>query len=132
MNLDHLTDNEFFWSRVDIGEADECWLWKLSCGSHGYGQTWDGETVLLAHRVAWVLTNGAIPDGLTIDHLCRVRRCVNPGHLRLLTNVENARLNGNAMKTHCKRGHEFTAENTRRNDKGHRWCRACQRLSRRN
>lgn len=113
---------------------DACWLWTASIGSHGYGQIgWQvGEgrnTMVLAHRVAWWLAHGPIPDGLTVDHRCRVRRCCNPAHLRLLTNVENARDNGMARRTHCPHGHEYTPENTRRDRHGHRFCRACQRAS---
>jgi hypothetical protein len=69
----------------------------------------------LGHRVAWEAEHGPIPEGLTIDHLCRNRRCVNVAHLRLLSNVENARMNGNWAKTHCVRGHEFTEDNTHLN-----------------
>lgn len=125
MNLTYLRHVDW-WSRVAVGQPDECWPWRQSSGSHGYGQTWDGQTVLLAHRVAWALTNGPIPDDLTIDHLCRSRRCCNPAHLRLLPNVENARMNGNWAKTHCKRGHEFSPENTRTDGDGARHCIACQ------
>lgn len=119
-----------FWSRVAVRSDGECWPWRLSLGSHGYGQIgWqnaEGRDMLLAHRVAWVLTVGPIPGDLTIDHLCRNRRCCNPNHLRLLTNEENGRLNGNAVKTHCKNGHEFTEANTRVDRHGHRSCISCQ------
>ena len=94
----------------------------MSTGSHGYGQTWDGITVLLAHRVTWTLTRGAIPADMTIDHLCRNRRCCNPGHMRLMSNVDNASLNGNKVKTRCKRSHD----NWRIMGNGHRRCITCQ------
>lgn len=116
-----------FWTKVDMADPEGCWLWQQSTGSHGYGQTWDGITVRLAHRAAWELTNGRIPDDLTVDHVCRERRCCNPAHLRLLSNTENARLNGAAIKTHCKRGHEFDEANTYVNKLGHRTCRTCRR-----
>jgi hypothetical protein len=71
-------DGTDWWSRVEIGTDDECWPWKLSTGSHGYGQTWDGTTVLLAHRVAWMFAIGPIPEGMTVDHICRTRRRAVP------------------------------------------------------
>lgn len=117
-----------WWKDVAFGEPDECWPWLKSCGSHGYGQTWDGVTVRLAHRVAWTLTYGEqIPDQMTIDHECRNRRCCNPAHLRLMSNEENGADNGNKRKTHCKRGHGFTPANTYWDPKGHRRCRTCAR-----
>lgn len=121
-----------FWSKVDRPQDPEaCWVWQQSTASHGYGQTWDGITVRLAHRVAFELTFGRIPADLTVDHVCRVRTCCNPAHLRLLTNLANARLNGQAVKTHCIHGHEFTPENTRRKPNGHRICVTCSRARKR-
>jgi hypothetical protein len=114
-----------WWHDVEIGASDECWPWVKSTASHGYGQTWDGTTVRLAHRVAWTLANGPIPAGMTIDHLCRNRRCCNPAHLRLLTNLENARDNGPARRTHCPRGHEYAGENLYVSPRGDRRCRVC-------
>lgn len=112
IDADWLIDRHW-WSDVDKSEMFGCWLWKKSCGSHGYGQTWDGSRVVLAHRVAWVLSNRQqIPKDMTIDHICRNRKCCNPHHLRLLTNKENAQANGNSIKTHCPKGHEYTEENT--------------------
>ena len=130
MDKDYLIANDW-WARVDIGGPDDCWLWRMSCGSHRYGQTWDGKSVLLAHRVAWTLTFGDIPEDITVDHRCRVRRCCNPAHLRLLPNVVNAANNGNAIKTHCPRGHEYNERNTQRNRYGHRQCRLCRQMRRR-
>lgn len=108
----------------------ECLVSSYSVGSHGYAQVgWhqDGRRVMhLGHRIAWFIAHGELPaNGLTVDHLCRNRRCGRIDHLRLLSNVENARLNGNAVKTHCKRGHAFSDENAYRDGKGHRRCRAC-------
>lgn len=86
-------------------EVDDrgCWISLYSIGSHGYSQvTWwtgkrglDGKTrVRLGHRVSWEALHGPIPERMTVDHLCRVRRCINPEHLRLLGNVENAQGGG--------------------------------------
>lgn len=121
-----------WWRDVERGAPDACWPWLKSTASHGYGQTWDGTTVRLAHRVAWALTYGAIPADLTIDHLCHNRVCCNPAHLRLLSNVENATANQQGTKTHCPRGHPYEGDNlkTYTNPKGQtcRKCRACQSL----
>lgn len=119
-----------FWGKVDRGEDDDCWPWTKSVGSHGYGQTWDGVTVRLTHRCAWELTNGRIPEGITVDHICRNRICCNPAHLRLLTNKANASDNGFATRTHCPRGHEYTEANTYiQPSNGSRRCRACQLIT---
>ncbi len=117
---------ERFWARVNV-HPDGCWLWTGGIkGGTGYG-SFDGESV---HRVAYELLRGPIPRGLEIDHLCRVRRCVNPGHLEPVTHRENG-LRGvgvaakHARKTHCLHGHEFTEANTyRRPDRP--WWRGCQ------
>jgi hypothetical protein len=82
---------------------------------------WYDGKVRLAHRVIYEYLVGPIPDGLSIDHLCRVRHCVNPAHLEPVTHRENV-LRGqaptavNGRKTRCKRGHEFnrTVRNGRR------------------
>lgn len=80
-------------------EADgDCWISTYSTASHGYAQIgWqnpDERRVVLAHRAAWEHVNGPIPPGKTIDHLCKQRQCVNPKHMRLLDNYENARRTG--------------------------------------
>lgn len=79
-----------------IEDQNGCYISTYSVASHGYAQVgWQTSTerhVVLAHRATWVFVNGQqIPAGMTIDHLCKERRCVNPEHLRLLTNFENAR-----------------------------------------
>lgn len=128
IDLEYLKARDW-WANVDAS-GEGCWPWMKSVASHGYGQTWDGVTVRLAHRVAWALHhNQQIPEGMTIDHdrtICGGKRCCKPDHLRLLPNVDNATDNGHKDKTHCPKGHEYTPENTRTNAKGHRWCRTCQ------
>lgn len=83
------------YTRVDVDE-NGCWISRYSVASHGYSQIgWNdkgtGRFVVLGHRAAWVHINGQVPVGMTLDHVCKVRRCVNPDHLRLLSNYENAR-----------------------------------------
>lgn len=111
-----------------------CWLWSgYLAGSGGYG----GIEILgrqkLAHRVVYELLVGPIPDGLTIDHKCRVRCCVNPNHLEPVTSKENVlrgigRSAQNSKKTHCVNGHEFTPENTATFSDGGRHCVECGRI----
>jgi hypothetical protein len=115
---------------ANVEQAGDCLLSNYSTGSHGYSQIgWHeaGRRVMaLGHRVAWEAEHGEIPAGLTVDHICRNRRCVNVAHLRLLTNEENARDNGPARRTHCPSGHPYNPENTYvRPTTGHRSCRAC-------
>ena len=104
-----------------------CQNWTGSLTPDGYGRIGKG----LAHRIAYAASNGPIPQGMTVDHLCFNPACVNPEHLRLLTNQENARNQRSASKTHCSSGHELTPENTySRRPKPHggrRDCRACGR-----
>src|SRR5215471_12258201 len=90
-----------------------CWLWTGSLHSGGYGQVWVNGGPKLAHRAVYEEVVGQIPDGLELDHLCRVRCCVNPNHLEPVTpRVNLSRCSAistiNSLKTHCDRGHEFT------------------------
>lgn len=129
MQATHISPEDRFWSRVAIGGRYECWVWKGGTTSSGYGR-WGSKPARQAHRVAYELTRGPIPEGLVLDHLCRNRVCVNPEHLDPVTNRVNV-LRGvgtsatNARKTHCDSGHEFTPENTIDRTKGWRECRTC-------
>lgn len=69
-----------------------CWHWQGAIGSHGYGQFLGPDGVVgLAHRISYELHIGPVPEGLQLDHLCRVRPCVNPAHLEPVTCAENLR-----------------------------------------
>jgi hypothetical protein len=119
---------EAFWAKVS--KSDGCWLWTAHVGRDGYGRY----RCSMAHRVAYELLVGPIPEGLHIDHLCRVRNCVNPAHLEAVTCKENVMRGVGvtvslAGRTHCLHGHEFTPENTylrRRHSTLIRVCRRCK------
>jgi hypothetical protein len=118
---------------VDKDPHTGCWLWVGTVATNGYGVLSIHDRQFKAHRVSYQLNVGPIPDGLEIDHLCRVRNCVNPDHLEPVTGRVN-KLRGysphgiNWRKSACDHGHEFIPENTRierRGEKETRICRAC-------
>jgi hypothetical protein len=123
------TGGDMFWSRVNRRGEDECWDWLGFKQSNGYGQAWaDGRTTM-AHRVAYQLASGAIPDGYEIDHLCFNKGCVNPEHLEAVTPQTNT-LRARALITHCPQGHEYDEHNTYiRPSNGARQCRKCMALA---
>lgn len=112
-----------------------CWIWMRGISSTGYGAFCiDGKTYG-AHRISYELYKGAIPIRKQLDHLCRVRSCVNPDHLEIVTRKENLRrgesFSGlNYKKTHCIHGHKFSRENTifytKKNGGISRLCRKCR------
>jgi len=109
-----------------------CWLWIGAKDYGGYPIVWlnAGRRGARVHRLMYERYRGPIPEGLTLDHLCRVRSCVNPDHLEPCTAGENARRSPDApywkraAQTHCKRGHAFSESNTLLHH-GRRECRAC-------
>ena len=109
-----------------------CWLFQGHLDRSGYGRIGHGRKALGAHRVAYELFSGPLIPGLVIDHLCRVRSCVNPDHMEQVTSEENlARGTGyGPWRTRCKNGHEYTAENTYITpDRQVRVCRVCNRAA---
>jgi len=123
--------HERFLDKVEFTES--CWLWQGARQSGGYGSfAVTSKTIVKAHRFAYEFWVGPIPDGLNLDHLCRVRNCVKPDHLEPVTQRENvmrspvALATLEARQTHCLRGHEFTEANTRAY-RGRRYCRECNR-----
>jgi hypothetical protein len=114
-----------------------CWLWMAYVNPAGYGRASRTGTRSMApaHRVAWEIYRGPIPEGMVLDHICRERSCVNPDHLRVVTQRENLVAPGSlsptarhAAKTHCPRcGGDYTSR-----DNGTRFCYPCFRKWQRN
>lgn len=101
-----------FMRHVEV--TDDCWLWRGSRDTLGYGRftVSVARRSQFAHRVAYELLVGEIPNGLELDHLCRTPACVNPSHLEAVSHRENLMRSDsisavNARKTHCPRGHAY-------------------------
>lgn len=130
-----------FLSKISPEPNSGCWLWDAACKGGGYASMYLSATkrIVSAHRVAYEHFVGPIPDNKQLDHLCRVRSCVNPAHLEPVDFLENVRRGEcwsfHSSKTHCKHGHEFTPENTvlftsrGRSQRGCRVCRSARSLA---
>lgn len=130
-----------FTEKYVVNADTGCWEWIAFKNPKGYGtfkigsRTTNTCRAAAAHRFSYEHYKGAIPEGLQIDHLCRVRHCVNPEHLEAVTGKENNRrgiasiVNSARMKaiTHCPQGHEYNEENTYIDPSGGRRCRSCAR-----
>lgn len=128
-------DIDRFWSKV-VKVPDGCWLWTAS-KVRGYGQfrvtiARGKYRMLKAHRVAYELCKGPIPEGLPLDHLCRVPACVNPDHLEIVSARTNTlRGQSPSIVTHatgiCKRGHLIAGANRRVTADGRVQCLECHK-----
>lgn len=129
------------WEKIDKRGSGECWPWMAHVHRNGYAtfipQNKDGVRVMV-HRYAYEELVGPIPDGLTIDHLCKNRACCNPAHMEPVTQGENAIRGGGAKagvaarranaEVGCRRGHPRTPEHAFKTPKGNWRCRTCDRL----
>jgi hypothetical protein len=135
---------ERFMKFIKINPTTSCWEWQGAKHEYGYGlfefKSANGRwRSICAHRIAWIIFKGPIPDKLHIRHKCDNPPCVNPDHLEIGTHKDNMRdrherkTHPFSALTHCKNGHEFTTENTylwRRSDTNIiRKCRTCRRES---
>ena len=126
-------------SKIQINNGTDCWVWKRSVNTDGYGRVaWKyagGCGIQSIHRLIYAWLVSPVPKGLArhipqIDHTCRNRRCCNPLHLELKTpkaNVLESRAGSaiNAQKTHCPKGHPYNEVNTYIQKKGGRVCKTC-------
>ncbi len=130
MPIKAIHDLDYFKRRSIPVPESGCWLWEGILNDDGYamvGTTLNGKhRGQRGHRLAYQAAKGIIPTDLTIDHLCRVKCCVNPDHMEVVTRQENSRRA--LIKTHCYNGHEYTSESTYvyvRNGKTNRTCKPC-------
>lgn len=105
-----------FWMKVQI-EDSGCWRWTAAIDTTGYGRFKLGDKIETAHRAAYLLFVGDVPDGLDLDHLCRNRWCCNPAHLEAVD-----------RRTNLLRGNTLTAAHKAGVDCGFEKCRSCKRL----
>ncbi len=116
---------ERVWDKIN--KTDSCWLWRGAISRGGYGKATSHKD---AHRFVYETLIGSIPEGLEIDHLCRIRHCVNPSHMEPVTRRINV-LRGKsppaqqAKQTHCYRDHKLAGSNLILNN-GSRVCRECK------
>jgi len=126
------TARQRFENKYEIVSESGCWVWIAGINDKGYGRFKLDGKLFLAHRAAYTIYVGEIPQGINVCHKCDVPECVNPDHLFLGTqkdNIQDSKSKGRhrqLRKTHCPNGHEYNEENTYFSSKGWRYCRACR------
>jgi hypothetical protein len=123
-DIAHEVNMEIFNSSYSVNE-NGCWVWKNS-SSHGYGSIALNRTIYRAHRVSFKIFKGDLVPGLVIDHTCRNKACVNPEHLRQVSQKENLQRT-KKLKEVCKRGHFLKGENLYMKG-SQRTCRECKKI----
>ena len=120
-------DEKRFLSHVKIIDSG-CWEWQGRISNKGYAHFFWDKSTKNAHRFSYKQYVGPLTKGLQIDHLCRNKTCVNPSHLEQVTQQVNISRIPRHTKTHCKKGHEYTPENSYFYKETKRCCRICLRL----
>lgn len=132
--MGRLSANERIQNNIVVNPTTACWLWTSTLSRDGYAKIHFGGKKISAHRLAFTIYTGQNIEGLQLDHLCRVRNCVNPAHLRPCNARSNIFAPGSlciakrlAEQTHCKNGHQFDEVNTyyRKSNPSYRFCRKC-------
>lgn len=132
-------------ANIKINPETGCWEWQGQRNGKGYGSFSLKSQTLFAHRLAYVLLKGTIPAGMELDHVCRVRHCINPDHLEPVTHQENVQrgipfrerrqlppssmafsADDDANTEYCPGGRHMLARNTIRYSRGRRTCRLCE------
>lgn len=124
------TPMESFHAKHFVDQGSGCWLWTGATTEAGYGVFW-ARPLRYAHVFAYEMFIGPIPEGLELDHKCRVRNCCNPRHLEPVTHAENTRRGIAGVlyehPTHCPKGHPYSGENLSLRFDGRRRCKECKR-----
>lgn len=107
-------------------DSNGCHIWHAGLND-GYGHFNARHSTTRAHRIAYERIYGPVPDGLELDHLCRVKACINPDHLEAVTHVENLARQIRFPKIVCPQGHRYEGENLYVDPRGGRRCRECKR-----
>lgn len=129
-----MTTEERFW--IKVKKTKKCWYFKPAIGKT-YGRFSVNDKDCYAHRYSYELAKGKIPDGLTLDHLCKVTWCVNPDHLEAVTQKVNVLRSDSvcaklARRKRCSRGHKFSKIIFHKGKGSYRHCSKCQNLRFRN
>lgn len=117
--------------KIEVVTESGCWIWT-GRQNNGYGRISWKDRDRLAHRVVWTLAGRELPAlPYVLDHICRVRCCLNPSHLRVLHGSTNVLIGEsfsaeNKRKTQCQKGHDFDTYNTYYDRSGKRLCRKCR------